>query len=372
VLLQRALDERLERIDTPESVVEHFARVRVTREILERATPPQQAIPAHLLVRLLREGPDGRVRARALELLALEPPLEWQPLVLDSLRDPSERVRSGALDVIARMRWTAAGAAIQPIALSPRPRLQKRAREVLALLGQPIDPQQERDSVLPAARALAGRLRDAGMQYADAFPTAVVADDTQVDHDALTRHVEAYLDQTFPSASSPHDFPGVLLLAVAAQERQDKLVRRLWEYEVIQTDTEAELLGRGLETLARIRLLRGLIAYARGDRASGLAALASLARFSEHARDHPKLALYVRQASELSSAIWGASTRVESGWPVDSSSPDTTGRPATPLIQGLDLTDPRDLAEARRRLDAWCGLTFSASTGALHSRQLAN
>src|SRR5262249_6680568 len=124
------------------------------------------------------------------------------------------------------------------------------------------------------------------------------------DTESLARRVDEYLDEPHDRSPTAADCPGALLLALAVRAQRPKLTRRLWEHEVQYNDTDDELLHQGLESLARGRLLAGLLAYQRGDEAAALEKLAAVARLGRSASANSRLGVYVQHASELSQIIW--------------------------------------------------------------------
>ena len=65
----------------------------------------------------------------------------------------------------------------------------------------------------------------------------------------------------------------------------------------MRTDSDEELFERGMETLARNRLLAALAAYQQGDRADGLQKLASISKLAYGAPPGTPRDMFVRQAS---------------------------------------------------------------------------
>jgi hypothetical protein len=163
-----------------------------------------------------------------------------------------------------------------------------------------------------------------------------------------------------------------LLLAAAARAGQRKLTVRLWEHEISRTDADAELLHRGLETWARNRILAGLAAYRRGNKAEALQKLTSVANIAEVAGPSSSIQMYVRQTSAISAAIW--QNTIEHGGPDPSVGPsmDVVAALATRLLDRLDLADPDHLTEAHRRIETWCGLIPLSPTANVRRTPLAN
>lgn len=357
-----------------ESIHQHQARVAVLREVLDCLEPTSVAGSRELLVRILDHGPDSVVRARALELLVKQSPERCRPLVLAAVADPSDRVRLTALDIISKNGWAEAAAGIETLASSPRPVLRRRAAEVLHQFGRRIDTIEYGESVLQAAQDYANQLWQAGLQWRDVVPEAAGTVDEQRFVESLHRHAEDYLDRSLGANSDPLDSQGVLFLAAAARTGQRKLTLRLWEYEVTRTDSAEELRSSGMETLARNRILAGLVAYQRGEQAEGLQELASVAKIARAADPASPVQVYVRQAGALSAAIWQTTIRQAS--PEESFGPPHSDDPvaclAARLLDRLDLTNPNHRAEARHRIDAWCGLVPSPERTAVHRNLLAN
>lgn len=353
---------------------QHRARLAVLREVLDSLEPSSVDECRGLLVQLLDHDPDGLARARALELLATQPPEGWRRLVLTALVDPSERVRLVALDVISNNGWTEAAARIKPLASSPRPVLRRRATEVLERFGCRVDPVEYGESVIRAAEVLANQLWHAGLELREVIPLAAWQDDKQLFIELLNRRAEDYLDRSAGSNAGRAESHGILFLAAAARAGQRKLTLRLWEHEISRTDTDEELRNRGLETWARNRILAGLAAYRRGNKTEALRELTSVANFGEVAGPSSSIQVYVRQTGAISAAIWQSTIhRVGPEPSIDPpTSIDPVARLATRLLDRLDLTDPDHRTEAHRRFDAWCGLAPSAETSGIHRTPLAN
>jgi HEAT repeat protein len=373
-LLERALADARQPTEPQFNFGQRQARRTVLREILDCLEPEAVNECRGLLVQVLDRDPDGFARARAMELLATQPPEGWRRFVLAALDDPSERVRLLALDVLLKNGWTEAAARVEPLASSPRPALRRRAAEVLDRFGCQAEPVEYGTSVLQAAEELADQLWQAGFELHEVIPAVARHEDEQLLIEQLHRRAEEYLDRTLSANSGPADSQGVLFLAAAARTAQRKLTVRLWEHEVTRSDTDEELRDRGLETLARYRILAGLSAYQRGDKTDGLQQFASVANIARVAGPASSVPVYVRQARALSAAVWQNTIRQvtpqQPTGPHDSADPVL--RLAARLLDRLDLNDPAGRAEACRRLDAWCELGPATAAPATHRTPLAN
>jgi hypothetical protein len=314
-----------------------------------------------LLIPLVSNCQDAGVRARALTLLRRAPPHNWQPIVLAALDDSSERVQLAALEIVAANRWDIAATRVVPLASSPRPLLRQRAAAVLERLGYTAEPREYGDCIMAAASQLANQLAEAGVPVADALPTASQQHGDTLDLEHLNQCVEAYLDRPADDASDG-DFRGVLLLAAAARSGQRKLTLRLWERESARVDSNAELLERGLETVARDRLLDGLMALRSSDQPAGLEALDSIARLAQAAAPHARLQAYWKHAGQLSAAARQSAATNSHVLSADDlrNAPDSVAQVADRLFDNLDLSRTPDREEAQRRLDDWCGIRPSS------------
>jgi hypothetical protein len=373
-LLERLVLESRHPAEVLPDFQRHLTRLAALHEILDSLESPRSDELREVLIQFLDLGPDGRTRSRALEVLATRPPADWFRLVLHALDDPSEQVRLVALDLVSANGWTEAASAIEPLASSPRPTLRRRAAEVLEQFGRRVDPIEYGESVTRAAGELSDRLRQAGINPRD----AIAATARQVDEvhfiEMLHRSAEDYLDRGPPANSRPMDARGILYLAAAARAGHRKLTVRLWEHEIGRTDTDEEMLDRGLECWARNRILAGLASYERGNKTEALHALTPVANIAAESGRSASLQVYVRQSGALSAAIWQSTIHHgETNSPTDQrTSTDPVARLATQLLNRLDLANPDHRIEAHRRVDAWCGLAPAAEPTGVHRRPLAN
>jgi hypothetical protein len=366
-LLQRALEESLRSGETEEPPHEQRARVAVMSDVLQRLNPDSESAVGPLLARVFRLAPSGPIRAQALELLARQPPADWEQVIRAALADPSQQVRLVALEFVSRHGFTSLLPIVELLLGDARPAIQARASEVLAQFGRPSSHDDGR-SALRAARTLAEQLWSAGFRYRDAVPAADGQNES-LDRQTLAQHAEAYLDESADRRAAADDFRGLLLLAAAVRAGHDKLTRRLWEHEVGRTDTDDELRDRAIEALARGRLLDGLHAYARGERSLALAELATIAPLVAAANGSPRVQAHAEHARELSTAIWSAAmVGPESG----SHGGDPAAAFAYSVLADLDLSDARHRREAQRRLDSLCGLPPSDPRDGRSANAMAN
>jgi hypothetical protein len=367
-VLQRAAEFTAERMNSHRSgpaptFRQWRACIRLVHEILEREVSRNAGTsdsPNDLqatLIAIVSNCRDGGSRARALTLLRRSPPHNWQSIVQQAIDDPSEQVRLVALDIVAEARWETAHTAVEQLASSPRPNLRQRAAEVLAQFGRSVKPAEYGNSVMTAAGQIADQLAQAGVSPADAWSIALGKPSrgaTGIDY--LNERAEQYLDQSVESDPEVVDHYGILLLAAAAHSSQRKLVIRLWEREVAFLDSDNEFLERALETLARRRLIEGIAAVRSGDEHQGLQSLAAIARLARDAASHSILQDYMKSAGQLSAAVGNAANSAPPSSPEMPAARESAIHLASQILDGLDLSQPQDAAEARRRLDTWIGV----------------
>jgi hypothetical protein len=307
-------------------------------------------------------------------VLATQPPKGWRQLVCSKLDDPSERVRLLALEIISQSQWREVIPRVQGLASSPRPAIRRRAAEVLDRFGRRAEPNEYGDSVIRAANHLANSLGQAGMKLREVIPHEFDRDDDPRIIELLDRCCEEYLDRPTASNSDRPDAQGVLLLAAASRLGRRKMTLRLWEQEIGLTDSDDDLLNRGLEALARNRMVAGLAAYRRGDKTEALQELSSVAKFADAAGPSSPIQVYVRQSGDLSAAIWQSSIHPIESQPAIGSpiSIDRVAQLAGRLLDRLDLADSTHRIEAHRRIDAWCGLAPNAEPTNGHRTPMAN
>jgi|GEM_PF-4218898 len=377
-LLARAIDYERTGAERPgeaqRSSYETFARQLLIADVAEFMTPPTADQPAAVLRAAMRFAPQGSVRARALRLLApSESRDDRSRLVAAALRDSSELVLIAALDIIAAHGHDEAPDRIHLLAASPRPMVRGRAAQVLRRLGRSAAPGDYSAAVIDAVNELASRLVEAGLEFRDVLPWAANASN-ESQHEAIVQAAETYLDAAAGSAAPSDDGHGVLLLVAAARSRHDRLTIRLWEHEIRLADSDGEMLSRGLQALARARLISGLMAYRQGDRSAALddlAALAGLTR-AQIAAD-VRLQIYVANAAAVSAAIWnGTTNQVESIVAAGLDDSDEAGRLATTVLGSLDHADPAQRTEAHRRIDSWCGIRVDRQPDEFRRGRMAN
>jgi hypothetical protein len=371
-LVARALQDPAEDARPAESFAERRQRIALLAAVLDRADAASDPLPTDLLVRVVTRGPDAASRARALELVAARPGVDMERLALSALDDPSERVRWTAMGLMAAAPWPSSVRALERIAGSGRPALERRARALLDQFSAAGSDHAAPGALAPPARALADALSEAGFEIQDALPAAETGD-TASKLERLARAAEEYLDASPARASGASSGTGVLLLAASARLGHTKLARRLWEHEVAGTDSDAELCERGLETLGRLRTVAALAAYQRGDRWGALEALARVARLAPQAYPGGRLAAYVGQAERLSGVIWHATAAVVSAPPaLARSDRDPVMDLARRVLGDPDGARPGDEAEVHRRLDACYGVSGTAGPPVRATRALAN
>jgi hypothetical protein len=353
-LLERAIERGYERDRAVAFPGATQACVRVVRAVLAEMTPRGDARAVAALVDLFKTCPDGSIRARALELLATEPPHAWQRLVVLALDDPSERVQLQALDIVARERWLVTSNRVERLADSARLWVRSRAAEVLVALGHRVTARDYVGAVRRAAGRLSERLDAAGVAPRDLIPGVDATGTNSFDRDRLLRAAENYLDQSAGRAAESRDFQGVLYLLAAFRSGEQRLLLRLWEHEAARTDSDAELVDGALETIARNRLLAALGACRAGDRAAALHELAALPDMLRGASPVSPAVAYARHAAELSSSIWRNTVNSDA-------SPDIQS--AHVVLGDLDVRNPSHRDELLQRLDAWCGLAEPMPSG---------
>jgi hypothetical protein len=339
-------------------------------EVLDRETDSRWETPARqeslerILAGLLANCRDASVRAHALRCLAHRQPDVRQELLAMALDDPSERVCLVALEIVESSARSELIPHIQPLASSPRPDVRGRAASALRALGSVAESDEYGECVMAAAIQLADRLLDLGV---DASTYSVAPGGRglgALDAEEFSRSAEDYLDQALPANEA--EFSGVLYLALAARLQLRKLTLRLWDREIVRADSDDELVGHGLEAVARAEWIDGLIALRRGDETAGRERLARVSGFADVAAPHSRLRAYAVQANRLAASLRRADQ------------PPAEHAQATIAVQeilgSLDLARADQWAEARRRLDAWCGLDASRHAGVRESqaRPLAN
>ncbi len=362
-LLERAVACRFESDAASDEFAQRIYCVRVVRWILEDVDAAQHNVPNALLVQILDSCPDGPSRGRALELAAGRPPADWHRVVMRALQDSSERVRMVAIDEVDKHRWFDAAPLVEELAGSPRPALRRRAEESLRRIGSQSKTLDYRDAALAAARAVADRIWNAGMNVRDASLSNDSSTSVAALREELALAAEDYLDLATGRPGEADDAPGVLLLAAAVRVGHVKLTLRLWEHDVARTDSDEEMIDRGLETIARNRLLAALEACRTGDATRALGELASLPNLARAASDRSLVQAYQFHASEMSTAIWRHAHPDSLARPSRRSREPSRGLVsfASELLDDLDFRKPADRGEFRRRLDAWCGLTPPAA-----------